>query len=96
MTKKRNTGPRQRAPYIRVKTDLSLTFEQRFWSHVDIGGPDDCWPWLASCKPSGYGQVKDANAKTHPCLVPFDQLPRDQQFKDRLFRTIVHAVEDTQ
>lgn len=41
-----------------------------------------------------FGEVKDPEAKTHPCLVPFDQLPADQQFKDRLFRTIVHAAMD--
>jgi RyR domain len=39
-----------------------------------------------------YGEVKDPAAKTHPCLVPFEELPLDQQFKDRLFRTIVHAA----
>lgn len=41
-----------------------------------------------------YGPEKnpDATPPTHPCLVPFDQLPREQQFKDRLFRTIVHAA----
>ena len=39
-----------------------------------------------------YGEVKDAEAKTHPCLVPFDQLPPDQQAKDRLFRAVVHAL----
>lgn len=38
-----------------------------------------------------YGEEKDLEAKTHPCLVPFDELPHEQQFKDRLFRTIVHA-----
>lgn len=38
-----------------------------------------------------YGDVKDPEAKTHPCLVPFDQLPPAQQFKDRLFRTIVRS-----
>src|SRR6478609_296777 len=38
-----------------------------------------------------YGAVKLPDAKEHPCLVPFDQLPAEQQFKDRLFRTIVHA-----
>ena len=26
-----------------------------------------------------YGPVKDAVAKTHPCFVPFDQLPEFQQ-----------------
>lgn len=39
-----------------------------------------------------YGPVKDPALKQHPCMVDFDQLPRDQQFKDTLFRTIVHAA----
>lgn len=41
-----------------------------------------------------YGEVKDPDAKppTHPCIVPFEELPREQQFKDRLFRTVVHAA----
>lgn len=39
-----------------------------------------------------YGSVKDAEAKTHPCIVPFEQLPPDQQFKDKLFRTLVHTL----
>ena len=39
-----------------------------------------------------YGPVKDATAKTHPCLVPFAQLPPEQQAKDRLFRAIVLAL----
>ena len=36
-----------------------------------------------------YGPVKDATAKTHPCMVPFRDLPPEQQFKDRLFSLIV-------
>ena len=39
-----------------------------------------------------YGPVKDAEAKTHPCLVPFSELPLEQQFKDKLFRTVVLAA----
>jgi RyR domain len=38
-----------------------------------------------------YGPVKYADKKEHPCMVPFDQLPPEQQFKDKLFRTIVHS-----
>jgi hypothetical protein len=38
-----------------------------------------------------YGPVKDATAKTHPCLVPYDELPNDQKFKDHLFRAVVSA-----
>lgn len=29
----------------------------RFWEKVDKRGPDECWPWTASVKPSGYGQM---------------------------------------
>lgn len=39
-----------------------------------------------------YGPVKDAEAKTHPCIVPFDMLPREQQAKDFIFRAVVHAL----
>jgi len=27
----------------------------RFWSKVDKRGPEECWPWLGSYLPSGYG-----------------------------------------
>ncbi|HEY6019949.1 MAG TPA: RyR domain-containing protein [Candidatus Paceibacterota bacterium] len=39
-----------------------------------------------------YGEVKDPVAKTHPCIVPFEQLQREQQAKDFLFRGVVHAL----
>jgi hypothetical protein len=39
-----------------------------------------------------YGPVKDADAKTHPCLVPYDQLDAGQQDKDHVFAAIVQAL----
>lgn len=50
--------------------------------------------WLQEKSKMGwvYGEVKDADAKTHPCIVPFEQLPPEQQAKDHLFRGIVHAL----
>lgn len=50
--------------------------------------------WAAERMGQGwvYGPTLDRDAKIHPNLVPFDQLPREQQFKDRLFRTIVLAA----
>jgi hypothetical protein len=39
-----------------------------------------------------YGEVKDPVEKTHPCLVPFDELPAAQQAKDRLLQAIVKAL----
>lgn len=39
-----------------------------------------------------YGAVKDFHAKTHPCLVPYDELPETDRRKDFLFRGIVLAL----
>lgn len=39
-----------------------------------------------------WGPAKDAEAKTHPCLVPFHELPREQRAKDYIFRAVVHAL----
>lgn len=30
-----------------------------------------------------YGPTKDAEKKEHPCLVPYDELPKQQQLKDK-------------
>ena len=49
--------------------------------------------WLAKKAADGwkYGPAKDETLKEHPCIVPFAELPAHQQFKDILFRTLVHA-----
>ena len=51
--------------------------------------------WMKEKIDSGwvYGEVKDAEAKTHPCIVPFNQLPEFQQKKDALFCAIVDALK---
>lgn len=34
---------------------------ERFWGKVDMRGPDECWPWMASIfKDAGYGQFRIA------------------------------------
>jgi hypothetical protein len=40
-----------------------------------------------------YGEVKDVEAKTHPCIVPFNELPEFQKKKDALFCAIVDALK---
>jgi RyR domain. len=39
-----------------------------------------------------YGPVKDEVAKTHPDLVPFEDLPKHEQAKDELFVSVVNAL----
>ena len=40
-----------------------------------------------------YGEEKDAEAKTHPCIVKFEELPEFQQKKDALFCAIVDTLK---
>jgi hypothetical protein len=41
-----------------------------------------------------YGETKDAEKKTHPCLVPYEQLPPHDRFKDELFLAIVGVLAE--
>jgi len=41
-----------------------------------------------------FGDVKDAEAKTHPCLLPFKDLPEAQQRKDYLFMGIIFCLNE--
>jgi hypothetical protein len=36
-----------------------------------------------------YGEVRDTTAKTHPDMVAFGELPKDEQDKDEIFLALV-------
>jgi len=63
-------------------------------SNLDSPASHSHESWLKEKVDTGwvYGEVKDAVKKTHPCIVPFDQLPREQQMKDVLFAQIVRTL----
>ena len=50
--------------------------------------------WLREKYEEGwvYGPEKDVDRKLHPCMVPFNKLPAEQQMKDYLFFTIVTTL----
>lgn len=50
--------------------------------------------WLEFKRDGGWvhGSRKDVEAKTHPCMVPYDQLPPGQRFKDAIFGIVVRAA----
>jgi hypothetical protein len=61
----------------------------------DFGPEASHVAWMSQKQAEGwtYGELKDTNAKTHPCMVPFAELPRHQQAKDYVFRAVVHAMK---
>jgi len=50
--------------------------------------------WLKTKEKAGwvYGEVKDPELMTHPCIMPYDDLPPDQKLKDCLFAAVVGAL----
>lgn len=52
--------------------------------------------WLAEKVATGwvYGPVKDPDAKTHPCMMPYDELPAGQRAKDSLYLAAVRATAE--
>lgn len=60
----------------------------------DFGPEASHISWMKQKLEEGWthGPVKDPGKKEHPCMVPFDELPLEQQLKDHLFRAVVHAL----
>lgn len=50
--------------------------------------------WLAEKVATGwkYGATKNPEAKEHPCMVPYAELPPAQRAKDSIFIAVVRAV----
>lgn len=50
--------------------------------------------WLRNKQRGGwvYGPTKDPEKKTHPCMVPYGDLPEAQRKKDEIFVDTVHAI----
>ncbi|MBM4525166.1 hypothetical protein GS462_11160 [Rhodococcus hoagii] len=50
--------------------------------------------WCDFKRAAGWvlGQAKDEALRTHPCLVPYAELPDEQRKKDAVFAAIVTAL----
>jgi len=62
--------------------------------NLDAGPEAQHEAWFKSKQADGwvYGATKDAAKKTHPCMVPWEELPLHQQTKDVLFAAIVRGL----
>lgn len=52
--------------------------------------------WVRFKRDQGWilGPVKDERKKTHPLLIPYEQLPHDARTKDALYFAIIKALAD--
>ena len=60
----------------------------------DAGPREQHAAWARGREAEGwaYGIVKDPSARTHPALLPYDELPAQQRRKDALFLSVVRAL----
>jgi len=42
-------------PETHIQTYTAEAYTPRYWTYVDVRGPDECWPWLGGLDSSGYG-----------------------------------------
>lgn len=50
--------------------------------------------WKKAKEDAGWvwGEEKSAEAKTHPCIVDYSELPEEQRLKDSLFQAVVDSL----
>lgn len=60
-------------------------------SNPDAGPSASHDNWLKEKVDNGwvYGDIKDPDKKTHPCILPYDDLPESQKLKDSFFIAVV-------
>lgn len=77
------------------KSSARLGVELHLGNH-DAGAAASHASWYAQKDAEGWvwGPVKDPERKQHPCMVAFEDLPREQQAKDYIFRGVVLALAD--
>lgn len=67
---------------VRTNPSISPAELHAAWMKQKI---EDGWTW---------GPRKSPEEKTHPCLVPYEDLPEHQRVKDHVFRAICMTLFD--
>ncbi|MEM9740895.1 MAG: RyR domain-containing protein, partial [Pseudomonadota bacterium] len=77
--------------WMKESTRESVDFVLAHPSADDLKQHDQ---WMEQKRRDGwvYGETKNEQKKTHPMLVPFEDLPEMEKLKDSLLRAIVLAL----
>jgi hypothetical protein len=90
-------GDNSHAPWEHAPEWQRVSARQGVEHHLssDMSPEESHNSWLHAKEVDGwvYGETKDPVAKTHPCMVPYSQLPKEQQAKDYIFRAVVNAFK---
>lgn len=92
-------GDHSHLPWEETSEELKKSIEYGVKLHLE--NPDTTpeqshESWLAQKEKDGwvYGEIKDLENKTHPCILPYEQLPAEQKTKDYLFKAVVTLLKD--
>lgn len=88
-------GEEPSAPWSEADLELQTSAVDGVVNALAGAGPEESHEnWLRFKRAHGwvYGEVKDTEAKTHPCLVEYPDLPPEQKTKDDLFTSVVRAL----
>lgn len=93
-------GDTSQVPWAEAPAPMKAVVNSGIQNRLEDPGmsPDESHEnWMGEMVDAGwvYGETKNAEASppTHPNILPYEDLPVDQQIKDHLFRAIVHALE---
>lgn len=94
-----NNEPNVASPWVTVGKDIRDSCYigiDRVIENPDITNEELHNSWIVTKTEQGwkYGEVRSEEAKTHPCMVPYSDLPPFQRLKDAMFRNVVKAVLD--
>lgn len=91
----RALGEEVSLPWEECGVDMQVSVVHGVKVAQEGNGPEEMhrqWVMVREAQGWKYGDTKDPEAKTHPNLIPYDDLPLGQKIKDRLFLSIVQAL----
>lgn len=94
----RTRGDRSQLPWSEApqwQRDSAIAGVEYHINNPDSTPADSHNEWMKHKLSEGwvYGELKDPEQKTHPCMVAYEDLPAEQRAKDALFLGIVRALE---